>query len=133
MKGNDQLLRELEEAVRGLLFMSESDHPLEVVRWEGDGPPTPERLRREAGKGKDSPVETQEVGEFFRAAVAEKSYDTAEDRARAERFRRLASLLTEGLSGTLAYRVGEINIAVFVIGKGESGELIGVKTRVVET
>lgn len=128
------LEEELKRACEGLLMMSESDHPLEVVRWAGgDDQVAPARLRTLAGAGEDAPVETQGVDEFFHAAAAEREYHSAEDRALAGRFRRVAALLIGELSGTLAYRVGEINIAVFVVGKGPGGDWVGVMTRVVET
>ena len=134
MSDDKRLMGELEEAVRGLLFMSESDHPLAVVRWAGgDEVVAPARLRALAGAGEDVPVETQTVDEFFRAAATERDYHSAADRALAERFRRLVSLLTDNLSGTLAYRVGERDIAVFVVGRGAAGDWLGVRTRVVET
>lgn len=134
MVRDDELEDELRRACEGLLMMSESDYPLEVVRWAGgDEVIAPARLRGLAGAGEDAPVETQSVDEFFRAAAAEREYHSAAERTLAERFSRLVSLLTDNLSGTLTYRVGEIDIAIFVVGKGRGGDWLGVRTRVVET
>lgn len=83
--------------------------------------------------GEDAPAETGTVSEFFRAATAERDYHSAEDSALAGRFRHLVSLLTETLTGTPAYRVGEVDIAIFVVGRGAGGDWLGVRTRVVET
>ncbi len=44
MKSDEQLCEELKEATRGLLFMSESEYPFEVVRWEGREEMSPDDL-----------------------------------------------------------------------------------------
>jgi hypothetical protein len=46
MNDDDRLEQELREATRGLTFMSESDYPVEVVRWDASAEVTPEYLRR---------------------------------------------------------------------------------------
>ncbi|MDQ3743999.1 MAG: nuclease A inhibitor family protein [Acidobacteriota bacterium] len=43
------------------------------------------------------------------------------------------SLLEENLTDLKAYRVGLINIPVYVVGRSASGNWLGVSTRVVET
>ncbi len=50
MKSYEQLLAELEGATEGLTFMSESDYPLEVIRWEGTDEISPEFIRESAGQ-----------------------------------------------------------------------------------
>lgn len=134
MTSDAELGDELRRACDGLLMMSESDYPLEVVRWPGGGEQVEHaRLRALAGVSEDAPVERQSVAEFFRAAAAERDYHSPAERATAARFRRLVALLGEGLTDAAAYRVGEINIAVFVVGRGPGGDWLGVATRVVET
>ncbi|WP_416209799.1 nuclease A inhibitor family protein [Nostoc sp. LEGE 06077] len=38
-KTNSEILEQLKQASEGLLFMSESDYPIEVCLWEGVAPP----------------------------------------------------------------------------------------------
>lgn len=133
MKTNEQLMAELRAAVEGLLLMSETDHPLEVVCWDGAQAITPEFLRREAGKGEDAPVEEVGAADVFRAAASEPEWKGAEELRTARRFQALVRLLEENLQGLTAYRVGEIDIRVFVVGRDREGNWLGVTTRLVET
>lgn len=133
MRSDEQLLAELREAAAGLSMMSESDYPLEAFRWDAGAGPTPEFLRAESGQGADAPVSEQSASEFFRAAASEAEWKSDAELATAARFRALLRLLEENLEGVKAYRVGEINLPVYVVGRAPSGSLLGVSTRVVET
>ncbi|HEX8352834.1 MAG TPA: nuclease A inhibitor family protein [Pyrinomonadaceae bacterium] len=112
-----QLLEALRGATRGLTYMSESDYPFEVFDW-GAAEPTPEFLRGLDGGDADAPVETRTADEFFRGANS---------------FQTLRRLLEENLSDLKVFRVGAINVAVYVAGRAASGSWLGVSTRVVET
>lgn len=131
MKTDDQLVDELRETTHGLKFMSESDFPFEVVRWELV--PTPEFFRGLTGHDASAPVEEQSVAEFFSAATSEADWKGEAEIATARRFRSLLRLLEENLTDVKAFRVGTINMPVYVIGRGPSGGWLGVSTRVVET
>jgi hypothetical protein len=127
-----QILEALTEATRGLTFMSESDYPFEVFDW-GKAEPTPEFLRGLAGTKADAPVETRSAPEFFRVATSEPDWKGAEELATAKRFQALLRLLEGSLSDMKVFRVGTINIPVYVVGRSASGSWLGVSTRVVET
>ena len=129
---DEQLIEELREASRGLLVMSESDYPLEVFNW-GAAEPTPEFLRGLTGEAADAPVETRTAADFFRVSVSEPEWKNAEQLAGARRFQKLQRLLEDNLTDLKAYRVGVINIPVYVAGRSASGNWLGVWTRVVET
>jgi hypothetical protein len=127
-----QILEELKEATRGLTFMSEADYPFEVFDW-GKAEPTPEFLRGLDNSAADSPVETRTAAQFFRAATSEPDWKGAQELAVAKRFQALLRLLEENLSDLKVFRVGTINIPVYVAGRSASGAWLGVSTRVVET
>lgn len=131
-KGDGQLIEELKAATRGLVFMSESDYPFDVFNW-ADAGPTRESLRGLAGADEATPVETRSAREFFRAAASEPDWKGEEELAVARRFRALLRLLEASLTDLKVYRVGEIDIAVYVVGRAPSGNYLGVSTRVVET
>ncbi len=71
MKGDEQLLAELKEATEGLIFMSESDYPLEVIRWEGTNEISPEYIRESAGQPPAEPLKITSADEFFKVAASE--------------------------------------------------------------
>src|ERR1044071_1355704 len=129
---DEELIEALREAVRGLLVMSESDYPLEVFDW-GAAEPTPEFLRGLTGETSDAQVETRSAADVFRVMVSEPGWKNAEQLSGARRFQRLVGLLEQNLADLKAYRVGRINIPVYVVGRSASGNWLGVSTRVVET
>jgi hypothetical protein len=133
MKTDEQLADELREATRGLLFMSESDYPFELVRWEGVDELTHDFLRGLTGQDSSTPVETRTAAEFFRAAADTPQWKSEAELATARRYQSLLRLLEENLPGLKVYRVGSVNMPVYVVGRGPSGGWLGVSTRVVET
>jgi len=130
MKSDEEILTELARAAEGLLYMSESDHPFEPLRLAGG--PTPERLRALAGAEADA-VQTLSLEEFFRAPASEPSWKEGAELASARRFQALARALAENLSEARAYKVGRINMPVYVLGRSPLGNWLGLSTRVVET
>lgn len=128
----EELLASLEEAAQPLLFPSESDHPLQPFRWDGDAP-SPEALRAAQGAAAEAPVEVTTVGDFFAPVLepAEEAGDAA--LADAGRFRRLVALLEDHLTDLRVYRVGSVDIDVYVLGRHPSGAWLGLRTKVVET
>ena len=73
---NDSITAQLKEASEGLLFISESDAPFEVVRWKGDGKLTPAQLLQLTGHPPNAPVQVVSVDEFFAPAVQRKTGTT---------------------------------------------------------
>lgn len=131
MKTDEQVLGEIAEAARGLLFMSEADYPFEPVRLEGGLDEA--RVRGLAGAAPDAPVTTQSLEDFFRAAASEPSWKGGEELATARRFQSLARALKQNLGDPRVYKVGEINMPVYILGRGPRGAWLGLSTRVVET
>jgi hypothetical protein len=130
---DEPLERELRDAARGLTFMSESDYPLEVFRWDARVEVSPDYLRELAGEDSSTPVETKTVEEFFRASTSEPDWKGAAEIETARKYQALLRLIRERLTDPKAYRVGGVNAAVYVAGRGPSGAWLGVSTRVVET
>jgi hypothetical protein len=133
MKTDKQLIDELKEATRDLLFTSESDYPFQIVRWKSDKEPTPESLLALTKQNESVPVKTESAADFFSAAASEPDWKGEEERAVARRFQKLLSLLEENLKELKVFRVGEIDIPVYIVGRAPSGNWLGVSTRVVET
>jgi hypothetical protein len=133
MKSDEEIIEELKRMTDGLLFMSEADYPFEIVYREGQAGMSPEILRELSGQPGGSPVEVKSVDEFFRVAVSEPDWKGEQERAVAKRYQALLRLLKENLEELKVYRVGEINIPVYIVGRAKTGNWLGVSTRVVET
>lgn len=117
------LLMLLKKACAGLVFRSETDAELEPFLWEDGAGLTIERLLELTGFEAGTPVQTMELAGFFRAV----------SKARKAEFDALAKLLHEHLCGVKVYKIGEVEMEVYIVGKTADGRWAGVKTEVVET
>lgn len=127
------LVTQLEAATEGLLFMSESDYPLEVLYWKRPGGrPTADRVAALTGHTGE-PVEERTLQAFFRGATATYPEQPEEERAIAERYQALERLLRKKLSHIKVFRFGHIQIHSYVVGVTTSGAWAGVATIQIET
>ena len=56
-----------------------------------------------------------------------------EDFLIAENYRNILQVLSQNLADSKAYKVGRINMPVYVVGRSKRGNWLGVSTRVVQT
>lgn len=133
MKSDEEVLQELAEAVAGLWFMSESDYPFEVFRWDESVEITPQFLRQISDQKPDAPVAVKSVDEFFSSAMPEASWQVDEGMTTARRYKSLRQTIEENLADVRIYKIGEINMPVYIVGKSSAGSWIGLSTRAVET
>ncbi|WP_392530224.1 nuclease A inhibitor family protein [Nostoc sp. C117] len=132
-KNNSEILEQLRTAANGLLMMSESEYPFEVFLWEDAAPVTPQKIVQQTNHSQDTPVEIVGVDDFFKVATTPEDWHGEEEKATVKRFQALVQTLKENLSNLQVYRLGEIEIDVYVIGQTPSGDSIGLSTKVVET
>lgn len=135
MTTNDDLKAQLEAACNDLWWSSESDYPVEVVWFAAPAESADENresLVREL-VGCEGELEAVRVEDFFARAIAPKSWHTDEDKAQISQLQQLKTLLRSALSDPKAYRCGEVEVSVYVVGHTPDGSIAGVKTTVVET
>jgi len=133
MQTDEQILAELKQASENLLMMSESDYPFAVIRWEQMAEVIPDFLRREAAQPPGALVAVESLEDFFRAATTVHEGQSFEARQAVERYRRLVQVLRKNLRDARVYKVGQVNIPVYIAGRAPSGNWLGLSTRVVET
>lgn len=126
---DDDLMARLAAASAGLLWPSESDHPIAPFRLGNadSSERLPDRILRAEGREASTHVEEVSADELFAPMLEEESAQSAPS------FRGLFEVLKRELSELQAVRVGKVDIDVYVVGRRSSGEWMGVKTHVVET
>jgi Nuclease A inhibitor-like protein len=130
---NNDLVQQFKTATDRLLFMSESDYPFEVHEWENLSNVTPDHLKQLTGLPADTPIEETTVDNFFRPAVRNYEGQSEIARSNSERYRQLLQLIHDNLTDATVYKLGTINMPVFIVGKTRSGNWMALSTRVVET
>ena len=130
---NSEIVDQLKAATQGLLFMSESEYPFEVFLWEALAPVTPEKVVQQTGHPQNTPVEVVEVENFFRVATTESEWHSEEEKETVRRYQSLVKKLQNYLSDIKVYRLGHVEIDVYIVGQTPTGNLAGLSTHVVET
>lgn len=132
MPTTQDLIPELEAACEGLLWRSETDCPFEVaVLSTHDQLPSIDRLLKNYPD--DTPVATVSLDDFFGQATLERAWFDSRELTLVKRYRNLRDLLETTLENLQVYRIGNVEMDVYLIGETEDEQLIGVKTKVVET
>lgn len=130
----EELIAQLGEKTNGLYFPSESDFPFEVVVWEGfaDDLFNSEKWLAHAGFPTNSPLENTSIEYLFRNLAVEQEWHDDVQKEQVAQFKALQEFLQSHLTDLTVYRVGKIEITIFIVGKF-GGDVIGLKTQAVET
>lgn len=107
----------VQHAVEGLSLPSESDYPFEVMLWPGIDQLTPAILLEKTNHAPDCHLELLDVHQFFTALTQEHSWYGEVERTTMQQFRSLLALLEEHLTDLQVYRVGQIEIDVYIAGR----------------
>lgn len=121
----------LTQLTQDLLWMSEADYPWKIVCYDCSNI-TPEQLLEQSNLPSDTPVETVTIERFFAPALREQSWHNEEERATRNHYQQLFDFLNEQLNDLIVYRLGEVEIDVYILGTVED-KTVGLKTTVVET
>jgi hypothetical protein len=136
----DPLLERLTRAVDGLFIMSETDSPLTPFRWpdffkdQGNSKDAMEALRLYKKLPADTTIGTVTLEKFFEGQVEPDKEDDDEIKEEKRRLTELRDLLAKELSEAAVYRVGEINITAYIIGRvPDTNDAAGASAELVET
>lgn len=124
-------LREIADAAKGLLYISETDQPLEPVELKT--PSIEKELIAMTGADENTEVEKLSLDYFLRNMTRTYQRSSKEELASAEKFQRLADLLKNRLEDVSVYRIGKIQVKAFIIGRLDDGNFAGLSTSLVET
>jgi hypothetical protein len=133
MNESNETLNALLVAADGLLVMSESDYPFAPFVWHESTAPTAATLLAALGLDSSVPLETITLERLF-ASQERISADMGRDEIdRAQRFTALRQEIAARLRDIVVYRVGSIDIAVYIVGKDAQAVVVGLQTRLIET
>ncbi len=124
------LAAKLQPVLKGLLYLSESDYPFEMVSFASKttGKPTPAELLAHLKLPANTAVEVRTSSQWFAPLLT-----LADPLGDAAKYAEMKKLLDAGLTDVTVIRVGKIQIGVYVIGRTKCGTISGVKTVAVET
>ncbi len=115
-----EIVAQLKEKTAGMYFMSESDYPFEAIEW-GTQDITDDFLRGLPGEKPESAVEQQRFEDFYQKYAGRENYGPVLD------------ALQNNLTDLRVYRVGRVDIGVYLVGRSAEGNWLGLSTRSIET
>lgn len=135
-KQPDMLLKDmLPEMLSDLYYPSESDEPIELFSLEKipDLPLTAEDFKQVLLLDEGTVIEPLDVDQFWNNVTIVKDWYGDEQIAKTKKFEQLKNTLFEFLENVQGFRVGEVEINIYLFGKSATAEIEGIKTMVVET
>ncbi len=127
----------LMHAADGLLYPSESDYPFEYVEWDGamgDKEQLSEGdILQLVNKPAGTLVKLISLNDFFANVTQIQDWYEEEEKANVKRFIQLKETLQEHLSDIQVFKVGQIEIDTYIIGKILNSKWAGLSTVLIET
>src|SRR5690349_13613606 len=117
----------------GLVYISETD--AEVVPFiDGEADVvTKEAILKAAGLPDNTSVEEVDFDQFFARLSTVKDWYGDEEKKRAGQYARLSEVLQGYLRELKVFRLGRVQIEIYIAGLDETDHLAGIRTRAVET
>jgi hypothetical protein len=127
-----EIIDRLKQVTVDLLWSSESDYPFEIVTWARDVEMIPAVLFSDL-LDPNSVVESISLTDFFAPVLTIEDWYEAEELAQVDRYTDLLDSIESNLSEVKVFRMGEVEIAIYIVGKTPDGDIVGLKTHAVET
>lgn len=130
------LKADIEAAINGLYFLSESDEPFEYIELlaQDNFTELEELLRNELGIQPKTLLERVSFDEFMSPLCEVLDWYGDDEKMQSQRYLNLMNLLQSRLTCLQVIRVGEVTVTIYILGKEEmSGKWAGIKTKSIET
>ena len=128
----DTLLLALDDACRGLIFISETDADLQPF-VAGEVISRSLAAYLDALNIDDQPIEEVSFDSLFARLTAKREWHRELDKKRVRQFSKLQKVLENDLDDLRIIRVGRIRLDIYIVGVDSRGRLAGVKTKAIET
>lgn len=124
---------QIRKAAEGLYYISETDAEILPFTGAKTGAVTAENLLNQIGGKPDAPVEERDFETFFARLTKIQDWFGEEEKRAAEKFARLKETLERNLKDLKVFRIGRIEIDIYVVGLDSESRLAGIRTKAVET
>jgi hypothetical protein len=112
---NKQLRILLAQEFENLTYLSETDAPFEVQTGENDT------------------VREMKFDDFFAPLIKKTKWMADQDRAVAERYRKIKGIIRANTTRRRVYLIGKIQVDVYIFARDLSGSLLVIGTKAVQT
>ncbi|AFY55768.1 Nuclease A inhibitor-like protein [Rivularia sp. PCC 7116] len=127
--------KKIKSLSQDLVWMSESDYPFDTFTWSNQEleEVNTKNLLQKTNHSLDAPVKVIDMEKFFQRATAEKDWYDSEEREIAKKYQALVETLKQNLDNIQVYKIGDVEIDVYIVGQLKTGDWLGLSTKAVET
>jgi hypothetical protein len=123
----------LEKACSGLIYISETDAPIEPFVGGKVRSATSAMILEAIEKDDSEKIDEVSFEVFFARLTKPRDWHGSEENKRTKQFAKLKDLLKDNLADLKVFRFGKVRIDIYAVGIDEEGRVAGIKTRAVET
>jgi hypothetical protein len=127
----ESLKAQISDKIKGLYFPSESEAPIEIADFEKNTDVV--TSLKSLHPDKADYIAEADLNDFYEMYGVEKDWQNAIQKQFAKSFGEAINVMKENLENIKIYRIGEVRIDIYIIGKTRDGSFIGLKTSAVET
>lgn len=129
----NNLAEQIKKAATGLYYTSETDAEISPFAGEKAEAVTREEILNQTNNSINTLVEERDFAGFFARLTEIQDWFGDEEIATAQKFVRLKEILEKNLRDLKVFKVGKIQLKVYVIGLDTENNLAGIMTEAVET
>ena len=130
---NFDLAEKIKDSIKGLYYISESEAEFSVFIGEKVESVSKEELLRQTKNSSDAKIEERNFAEFFDRLIKIQDWFEKEEIEDARKFSELEKLLRENLTDKKVFKIGKVQLEIYIVGLDAESNLSGVKTEAVET
>jgi hypothetical protein len=129
----NSLAKQIEEITADLYYISETDALISPFVGQQAQTVSQEAILEQTENASDSPVEERDFTEFFARLIEIQDWFGDEERKTAEKYLLLKKLLEKNLRDLKVYKIGKVQIDIYIVGLDVENRLMGIKTKAAET
>lgn len=126
-------IENLNQIIKNLIYISETDSDVFPFAGEELESLDVESFREQIIFDNENDIEEIGFDEFFENLTVIEDWYEDEEKETAENFLKLKNLLEENMKNLKVFKVGKIEVDIYVVGLDEENKLSGIKTKAVET
>ena len=131
-KENDLIVK-IKKITNGLYYSSETDEKILPFQGKRTEAVTAQEIINQTKSAESTPVEERDFNDFFAPLTEMQDWFGDEEKATAEKFAELKNLLEQNLQNLKVFKLGKIQLDIYVVGLDAQSNLTGIKTKAVET
>lgn len=124
---------QIKRITNDLYYISETDAEVAPFAGKEAEDVNAETILNQIEKPLDSPVEEKEFAAFFARLTETQDWFGDEEKATTRKFIDLKNLLEQNLKDLKVFKIGKVQLDIYVVGLDAENKLTGIQTKAVET